>query len=59
MVASAIRARPALAQEIAKMVPMGRLGRAEEVADLAAWLLSDRAEFIAGATVPIDGGQTS
>lgn len=36
--------------------PMKRLGRAEEVADLVAFLVSDAAGFITGATVPVTGG---
>lgn len=36
--------------------PMGRLGRAEEIADVAAYLASDRASFINGVTIPVDGG---
>jgi glucose 1-dehydrogenase len=38
------------------MIPWGRAGRAEEVAELAAFLLSDAADYITGATVTIDGG---
>lgn len=41
----------------AKMVPLGRLGKPEEVAELAAFLASDRASFINGAIIPVDGGQ--
>jgi NAD(P)-dependent dehydrogenase (short-subunit alcohol dehydrogenase family) len=37
-------------------IPLGRLGRAEEVAGLAAFLASDEAAFITGAVIPIDGG---
>ena len=37
-------------------IPLGRLGRAEEVASLAAFLASDEAAFITGAVIPIDGG---
>lgn len=35
---------------------LGRLGRAEEVAELVAWLASDRASFATGGFYPIDGG---
>ena len=38
--------------------PVGRLGLAEDVASLAAFLLSDDAAFITGEDVRIDGGQT-
>ena len=37
-------------------IPLGRLGRAEEFADLAAFLLSPRASYITGVGVSIDGG---
>lgn len=37
--------------------PLGRIGTPEEVADLVAFLASDRAGWITGATVPIDGGR--
>ncbi|RCX09178.1 SDR family NAD(P)-dependent oxidoreductase [Extensimonas vulgaris] len=36
--------------------PIGRLGRAEEVAELVTWLASQRASFVTGAYYPIDGG---
>ena len=37
--------------------PIGRVGRPEEIADLVLFLLSDRAGWITGATVSIDGGR--
>ena len=38
------------------MIPMGRLGRAEEIAAAIVFLLSDDASFITGQTLFIDGG---
>lgn len=40
-------------------VPMGRIGRAEEAAEAAAWLLSDAASYVTGASMIVDGGMTS
>lgn len=41
------------------LAPLGRIGQAEEVADLVAYLLSDAASYITGAAVPVDGGATA
>ncbi|WP_036839891.1 SDR family NAD(P)-dependent oxidoreductase [Pleomorphomonas oryzae] len=39
-------------------IPWGRAGKAEEVASLAVYLCSDKADYITGAVVTIDGGLT-
>jgi 3-oxoacyl-[acyl-carrier protein] reductase len=43
-------------ERIAALVPMKRAGRPEEVADLVAFLASDRAAYISGQVVSINGG---
>jgi NAD(P)-dependent dehydrogenase (short-subunit alcohol dehydrogenase family) len=37
-------------------VPMGRVGRPDEIARVVAWLCSDESSFMTGAAVPVDGG---
>jgi NAD(P)-dependent dehydrogenase (short-subunit alcohol dehydrogenase family) len=46
-------------RQIFRSVPMARFGKVEEVADAALWLLSERASFITGAVIPVDGGYTA
>lgn len=43
-------------REAAKEVPAGRLGTPEEYGDLVAFLASDRAAYVTGTSIPIDGG---
>lgn len=41
---------------VAGLHPIGRLGRSEEVAELALWLNSDKASFVTGSYYNVDGG---
>ncbi|WP_243356114.1 SDR family NAD(P)-dependent oxidoreductase [Bacillus litorisediminis] len=46
-------------QELIRLHPIGRLGKPEEVAKAVAFLASDDASFITGASLLVDGGYTS
>ncbi|MEX3959625.1 SDR family oxidoreductase [Trinickia sp. EG282A] len=46
----------AVQSESAAGIPTGRYGRPEEYADVAAFLASDRASYVTGSTIRIDGG---
>ena len=43
--------------KIVPQIPMGRLGKPEEIAGLVAYLASDEAAFLTGANIAINGGQ--
>jgi 3-oxoacyl-[acyl-carrier protein] reductase len=43
-------------EQVLARVPKGRLGRPEEIADLAVFLASEQSEYISGAAIVIDGG---
>ena len=45
-------------QMMEEKVPMGRLGRPEEIANTYAWLASDEASYINGAVIEVSGGVT-
>jgi 3alpha(or 20beta)-hydroxysteroid dehydrogenase len=46
-------------EQVSARVPLGRYGTAEEVANLATWLLSDEATYVTGSTYMIDGAVTA
>lgn len=43
-------------QKIVARIPLGRLATVADIADLTVFLASDRASFITGAVIPVDGG---
>ncbi|MET0379641.1 MAG: SDR family oxidoreductase [Spongiibacteraceae bacterium] len=59
MLTSAAAANPGLLDQVAGMVPLGRVGEPEEVVDLAIWLSSAKAGFVTGSMYTVDGGQTA
>ncbi|HVW01307.1 MAG TPA: SDR family oxidoreductase, partial [Planctomycetaceae bacterium] len=44
---------------MASMHPIGRVGKAEEVADAVIWLSSDKSSFVTGHSLLVDGGFTA
>ncbi len=48
---------PAALDRGPSVIPMGRVGEAEEIAEAVLWLLSDQASFVAGANMRVAGGR--
>jgi NAD(P)-dependent dehydrogenase (short-subunit alcohol dehydrogenase family) len=48
---------PDRAHRLAPMVPMKRIGKAEEIADAVLWLMSDEASYVTGAILDVSGGR--
>jgi NAD(P)-dependent dehydrogenase (short-subunit alcohol dehydrogenase family) len=51
-----LRRDPNVEAQLLQHQPIGRMGRAEEVADAVVWLCSARASLIVGVSLPVDGG---
>ncbi|GAA3339280.1 SDR family oxidoreductase [Curtobacterium pusillum] len=52
-------ADPELKAKAESAQPIGRLGEPEEIAEMAAWLLSDASSFVVGSAIAVDGGVTA
>jgi 3-oxoacyl-[acyl-carrier protein] reductase len=50
---------PEVLEHITSLIPMRRVGKAEEVAELVAWLASERCSFSTGAVYDISGGRAT
>jgi NAD(P)-dependent dehydrogenase (short-subunit alcohol dehydrogenase family) len=53
---SGLEKRPDIEQRYIRSEPMTRLGQPEEVGEAVAWLCSDRASYVTGLPMPVDGG---
>jgi len=46
-------------REYERLIPMGRMGKADEIASVVTFLASDDASYLTGAAIVIDGGITA
>lgn len=56
MLMGAFEKRPDMEERYARSEPMKRIGQPEEVGEAVAWLCSDRASYMTGHPMPVDGG---
>ena len=48
---------PKVLEGIISHIPVGRLGKGEEIADMVSWLVGERAGYVTGCTLSLNGGQ--
>ncbi len=56
MLETVLREQPEIVAAIEAAQPIGRIGRAQEIAEAILWLCSDGASFVTGAALSVDGG---
>jgi len=56
MITRYTRGNKGIEGQLAAAEPIGRIGRPEEIAEAVLWLCSDKASFVTGIALPIDGG---
>lgn len=56
MLMGAFAKRPDMEERYARAEPMKRIGQPEEIGEAVAWLCSDRASYVTGLPMPVDGG---
>lgn len=49
---------PEMGDKLKRFIPMGRFGKADEIAEAICWLASDNSKFITGQTITLDGGNS-
>lgn len=54
---AAVNANPEAMARVMSRTPLGRLGTAREIADVVAFLASDKASYVTGETIYVDGGR--
>ncbi len=59
MVAAMVQDSPQMEQQVMRASPMHRLGTPAEIAEAVVWLCSDKASFVTGQALALDGGMTA
>lgn len=59
MVDELLQAAPGIEERMRRMIPLGRFGQPDEIAQAILWLCSDENAFCTGQTIQMDGGMTA